>query len=327
MSGTQTLASAAGAAGTGSASYVPELWWAAAPVAVAVIAIALLWRRSEGTAPGGLITGADNRISTSKTIATAWTLVVAWMVVVEAFVAALPEHPPNTFSGLLASASDLYLVFLGGPYAAAAFAKASTQSKIAQGTLTKTPGTPAASDLISDDNGNVDLYDFQYVLFNVLALLIVAISFAVQPDKGLPDVPAFLAILAGGSALTYTVNKATAANVPQITSVTPASARIGDVITITGVQLFSTTAGGTLPTVTIGGISATGVGIPAGATDALTATVADAPSGTRPLTGTVDVVVTPPLASPITGRKALTIITDKPALSAVKPQLVSQAPS
>ena len=307
-------------AASGSVSYVPELFFAAVLAVVAAVAVALLWGHSRRTAHGGLITGADNRYSTSKSIAVAWTVVVAWMVVSEAFIAVFPQHPPNNFSGLLATASDLYFVFLGGPFAAAAFAKASVQSKIAQGTLTKTPGTPSGSDLISDDNGNPDLYDFQYVLFNILALLIVIISFCGQADKGLPDVPAFLAILTGGSALTYTVNKAIAADVPQITSVTPPNARIGDVITITGVQLFSTTAGGALPAVTIGGISATGVTVPAGATDTLTATVADAPAGTTPLAGSQDVVVSPPLASPVISRKAITIVGDKATITAVKPQ-------
>lgn len=326
MSAVLTLASTAGTGGAGS-SYGPELGWAAAPVVAAIVAIALLWRGGSKAAYGGLITGADNRISTSKTIAVAWTLVVAWMVVAEAFVAAFPKHPPNTFTGLLASASDLYFVFLGGPYAAAAFAKATTQSKITQGTLTKTPGTPSASDLISDDNGNVDLYDSQYVLFNILALLIVIVSFAAHADKGLPDIPTFLAILTGGSALTYSVNKATAVDTPQITSVTPANARIGDVVTITGVQLFSTTAGGTRPTVTIGGISATGVDIPSGAADTLIATVADAPAGTIPLSGTCDVVVSPPLASPITARNVITIVPDKPTITDVKSQpLTANAP-
>jgi hypothetical protein len=84
------------------------------------------------------------------------------------------------------------------------------------------------------------------------------------------------------------------------------SARIGDVITITGVQLVSTTVGAALPTVTIGGISATGVTVSARPTDTLTATVADAPSGTTPLTGAVDVVVTPPQASPVTSHNAST---------------------
>jgi hypothetical protein len=325
MSEILLLANTAPAGGTVSAFYGSELWSAATLVvgAAAVTASALLWRRVKSTAPGGLITGADNRISTSKTIAAAWTLVVAWMVVAEAFVAVFPAHPPATFSGLLASVSDLYFVFLGGPFAAAVFAKASTQSKIAQGTLTKPPGTPSASDLISDDNGNVDLYDFQYVLFNILALLVVSISFAVHPDKGLPDIPTFLAILTGGSALTYAVNKATAADVPQITSVTPPNARIGDIITITGIQLFSTTAGGTLPVVTIGGISATGVAIPPGAADTVTATVTDAPSGTTALAGTVDVVVSPPLASPITARDAITIVPDQPAITGVNPRTVT----
>jgi hypothetical protein len=321
MSGTLTLA---GAAGTGSASYGPELGAAAGTVVFALAVIFLLWGRGKPNARGGLslIKGADNRISTSKTIAVIWTLVVAWMVVSEAYVAAFPAHPPNTFTGLLASASDLYFVFLGGPYAAAAFAKASTQSKIAQGTLTKPPGTPAATDLISDDNGNVDLYDFQYVLFNILALLIVAIAFGVHPGNGLPDVPAFLAILTGGSALTYTVNKATAADGPSITSVTPAIARIGDVIKIAGVQMFSANAGGTYPTVTIGGISATGVDIVQGATNTLTATVADAPPGTIPLTGrgAVDVVVSPPSAAPIIGTKILTIVPDQPTVTGVTPR-------
>lgn len=291
-------------------------------VALALVVAAVVWLRNKNAAYGGLFVGADNRISTSKTTAVAWTVVVAWMVVSEAFVAALPAHPPDTFSGLLHSASDLYFVFLGGPFAAAAFAKASVQSKIAQGKLTKTPGTPSASDLISNDNGNTDLYDFQYVLFNILALLIVVISFGAHPQNGLPDIPSFLAILTGGSALTYTVNKAIAADVPQITSVTPANARIGDIITITGVQLFSTTAGGALPTVTIGGISATGVAIPTGSTDTLTATVAAAPSGTTPLSGTVDVVVSPPLASPITSRNAITIVADQPTITDVKKQPV-----
>jgi len=292
-------------------------------VAVALAVAWLAWLRSRRTAHGGLFVGVDNRVSTSKTIAVAWTMVVAWMVVSEALVAALPQHPPGTFSGLLSSASDLYFVFLGGPFAASAFAKASVQSKIAQGTLTKTTGTPSVSDLISDDNGNTDLYDFQYVLFNILALLIVIISFWVHPENGLPDVPAFLAILTGGSALTYTVNKAIAAGGAQIAKVTPPKARIGDVITITGVQLVSTTAGAAWPTVTVGGIGATVVTISAGPTDTLTATVVGAPPGTTLLTGAVDVVVTPPQASPITSHNAITIVADQPTITQVQPRPIT----
>lgn len=305
---------------TGSASYVGELLLALVLVALALTAAWLAWRRSRQTTYGGLFVGVDNRVSTSKTIAVAWTVVVAWMVVSEALVAALPQHPPHTFSVLLSSASDLYFVFLGAPFAAAAFAKASVQSKITQGTLTKTTASsPAVSDLISDDYGSTDLYDFQYVLFNFLALLIVIISFGVHPENGLPDIPSFLAILTGGSALTYTVNKAIAAGGAQITTVTPPEARIGDVITITGVHLVSATAGAPLPTVTVGGIGATNVkSVSAGPTDTLTATVVGAPTGTTPLTGAVDVVVTPPQASPVTSRDVITIVADQPAIAQVQ---------
>lgn len=326
MSGILILASTVGPAGVGSASYDSELWSAALVVLAALgavnVGLLLLSHSVKGAAAGRLTTGADNRFSTSKTIAAAWTLVVAWMVIAEAFIAAFPAHPPATFSGLLASASDLYFVFLGAPYAAAAFAKASTQSKIARGTLTKAPGNPSVTDLITDDSGNVDLYDFQYVLFNILALVIVIVSFAASPGKGLPDIPAFLAILTGGSALAYTANKVTATDVPQITSVMPPIARIGDIITITGVKLFSATADGTLPAVTIGGISATGVAISAGGTDTVTATVAGAPSGTTPLVGAVDIVVSPPLVSPVTAVKALTIVLDQPVITGVEPRMV-----
>jgi hypothetical protein len=245
------------------------------------------------------------------------------MLVTEALVATYPAHRQGTFSRLLASTSGWYFVLLGSPFAAALLAKALTQFKVARGTLTKAPGTPSMYDLISDDNGNVDLYDFQYVLFNILALLIVIVSFAVHPDYGLPDIPVFIAVLTGISALIYAMNKATAVNTPQITSVMPSPARVGDVITITGVQLFSPTAREALPAVTIGGISATKVATLPGAADTVTAVVTDARPGTIALAGTVDVVVTPPLAAPITARDALTVVPDQPAIMRVEPQQVT----
>lgn len=324
-SATATATSTATPAGgtTGSAHYAGELVLAIVFVALSLLAAWLVWHRNRQTARGGLFVGFDNRISTSKTIAVAWTAVVAWMVASEGLVAALPAHPPNTFSGLLSTASDLYFVFLGGPFAAAAFAKASVQSKVAQGTLTKSTGTPALSDLISDDSGGTDLYDFQYVLFNILALLIVVVSFSSHPANGLPDMPSFLAILTGGSALTYTVNKAIAAGGGQIAKVEPTQARIGDAIVITGTGLVSTTAGAPMPTVTVGGIGATGVNVSAGPPDTVTATIADAPAGTQPLAGPVDVVVTPPQASPVSSTKAVTIVADQPAIAGVQPQPIT----
>jgi hypothetical protein len=307
--------------------YWAELLVAALVIFAAVIAVASLPNSARGNPLGrtatyrGLITGIDNRYSTSKAVAVAWTVVVAWMVVAEGFIAAFHKPPQGTFPQLLSGAPDLYFVFLGGPFAAAAFAKANVQSKVEQGLLAKPPAdTPTPSDLISDDNGNPDLYDFQYVLFNVLALLITIISFSAHPENHLPQVPDFLAILAGGSALTYTVNKAIAADSPAIIAVNPPAARIGDVITITGFQLFAATPGGPIPTVTIGAVAATGVTVPAGTTNTLTATVPAAPAGYLPLSGPVDIVVSTPLASPITAPKAINIVADEPTVTKVEPQ-------
>jgi hypothetical protein len=89
---------------------------------------------------GGLFHGYDRRWSTSKTMAALWTMVLAFMVVTEALIAISGN---GVFSGsatagfgsfmahtLDAPANrDLYLVLLGGPYAAAVFAKTVVTSR------------------------------------------------------------------------------------------------------------------------------------------------------------------------------------------------------
>jgi hypothetical protein len=264
--------------------------------------------------PGGLVTGVDNRRSTSKTIAVAWTLIVAWMVVTLGLIAA--ETSRTTFSDLLHNASDLYLVFLGGPYAAAAFAKFSTQTKVNQSQLTKLPAQqPSLFDVVSDDNGNTDMYDFQYTLFNLIAIVIVVVIFIGRPGQGLPAIPDFLAVLTGGSALTYTVNKALASSGPQI-SVSPSTAHIGDVLTVTFTQLTSLATPSNLPTVTVGGMTATNV--TPGTANTVTATIAGPPAGQEPPSGPVQVVVTAADGTVAALDNAVTIV-DTPEISAVAP--------
>jgi len=60
--------------------------------------------------------------------------------------------------------------------------------------------------------GSTDLYDFQYTLFNLVALAIVIFLFGAHPGKGFPGIPDFLAILTGGSAAAYTINKGLTSN-------------------------------------------------------------------------------------------------------------------
>lgn len=112
-----------------------------AALVVAVVVLVLYfwvsWRRPDKHTYAGLLTGVDNRRSTGKLIALLWSGLVAWMVLTEAFIAIGDND--DTFADLLAGASDLYFVLLGGPYAAAVFAKISIQTKVDDASPTLTP--------------------------------------------------------------------------------------------------------------------------------------------------------------------------------------------
>jgi hypothetical protein len=182
--------------------------------------------------------GQDNRISTSKTVALAWTIVELFMLLTIAYVALGQSSPGEYFSTTLKATDLIYLIFLGGPYAAAVIAKVAVTNQVNNRTLQKTEGTPGPLDIISDDSGATDLYDFQYVVFNLIAMIIVLIFFVPAPAAGFPSVPDFLAALTGGAALTYTFNKAAGGGNPAtLTTVAPKVARISDRVTIYGQNL------------------------------------------------------------------------------------------
>lgn len=107
--------------------------------------------------------------------------------------------------------------------------------------------------VFTDDNGDVDLVDTQYLLFNVIALAYVLALFLVaafdlpgvvvsqdsatlaqQPFQLLPAIPASLFSLTSLGALTYVAGKVTANNKPAIVSVVPAQARPNERVTIRG---------------------------------------------------------------------------------------------
>ncbi|HEU5271563.1 MAG TPA: IPT/TIG domain-containing protein [Jatrophihabitans sp.] len=197
---------------------------------------------------GGLIMGADRRLSTSKAMATLWTVVVGWMVLAVVLISLTQHSAGSALSTILKDTPDLYLVYLGGPYAAAVFSKISVTTYVDQGRLTKSDGdgSIAPLDLISDDSGNTSLYDFQYVFFNLLvALSVIALFIKSTGSAGLPAVPDFMAILSGGAALTYTVSKAGNFNnagdesqtAPVISDATPRSLAPAQTLTIFGKNL------------------------------------------------------------------------------------------
>jgi hypothetical protein len=208
-----------------------------------------------------LIVGQDNRLSTSKTIAFVWTAMVAWMLVTEA----LRDLAANVSLGDL-PVSDDYLLLLGGPFAAAVLAKGIVVSRLNNGTLTKTPAPDDAplrvGDLVSADDGSVDLVDFQYSLFNLIALGIVIFTFVKHPGSGLPAVPSGLLSITSASALTYVGNKAITSSTPSIARFTPGVVRAGEAVTIAGANLMSTASDAGNPIVTIGGMPAAIIGTP-----------------------------------------------------------------
>jgi hypothetical protein len=211
----------------------------------------------------------DKRLSTSKTMALAWTVVLAFMVVTIALIAIRQgvRYLTSVFENSTTNTNnpngslELYLVLLGGPYAAAVFAMLTVVTKLENQQLQKTdgPGRGSLGDLVGGDTGTVDLVDFQYTPFNLIGLVIVLGLFCTHPGGGLPGIPAFLATLLGGSALTYTVNKAAQSNAPTITGVFPQVARINETVAIVGSNLSlpadpkDTTA---KTQVTVGGVDA-----------------------------------------------------------------------
>ena len=208
-----------------------------------------------------LIGGADNRLSTSKAIVVAWTVVVAWMLIAEA----LRDFAANIPLGNLPVSND-YLLLLGGPFAAAVLAKQIVVTRLTNGTLSKPSAPPGApiklSDLIAADDGQVDLVDFQYSLFNLIALGIVVYTFVEHPALGLPPVPSGLLAVTSAAAATYVGNKAVTSSAPSIAQFTPGQVRLGQVTAITGSNLMASAANADFPVVTIGGVPAPVLGKP-----------------------------------------------------------------
>ena len=226
----------------------------------------------------------------------------------------------SSFSDILKNTSNLYFVLLGGPYAAAIFAKVSVSSGVQTGRVQKTQATgTGAGDIVSNDQGSTDLYDFQYTLFNLVAIIIVIFLFGAHPGQGFPAIPDFLAILTGGSALTYTVNKGVSSNAPSISDVQPSTARIGDTVTVTGTNLLPPAAKDAVPTVSVGGVPTEPVTLPGGSVDTIEFTVpAPATGAWSPQTAQqVAVTTTAGVIATLTG--ALTIVEDRLAITHVVP--------
>ena len=79
--------------------------------------------------------------------------------------------------------------------------------------------------------------DFQYTLFNVIAIAFVVSQFAQYPARGIPALPAALATLSGLSAALYTGNKAVITNPPRLETILTPSATAGGKVAVAGSNL------------------------------------------------------------------------------------------
>jgi hypothetical protein len=191
-------------------------WWVYLAVLGALVVLSLLLHvvvkavAAAGSAAkahglGALFIGADNRTSTSKLQAFLWTYAVLWALI--SLLAGAGVEDFNTVLG--DEVREEYLLLLGGPFAVAIGAKAITTSRVSQAPRSKPPKTGASSvgdrlaEVVVNDEGSVDLGDFQYAAFTLLTLVYFVWAFVDAPAEGLPEVPGTLLILMGVSQAAY----------------------------------------------------------------------------------------------------------------------------
>jgi hypothetical protein len=248
----------------GGASQHERQWFGHVAALVTIILVSLLiatirrvalqLNRNPGDTPQpvpGVLIGADNRLSTSKLSAFAWTWAIAWALLSLAFGDWVGAH--TGWEALVKQGlQDEYLVLLGGPFVALIGAKALVTNGIANGTQVKPPADDSETDLahrvtqaFSDDTGQTDLVDTQYLLFGSIALLVFIVMFLRDPTHGLPSLPEALIGLSSLGATAYIANKWTAKDAkPHLESVVPNSAKRGSTVLIYGSNLLSVSLGG-----------------------------------------------------------------------------------
>lgn len=227
-----------------------------------IVFLALLWvvcgtkkyQDAEGQPQGirhfwYIFLGADDRASTSKVQLAMWTLALSYALLVIVFHDF--AYPPGALD-------PRYLLLLGFPAGAAVGAKAITTGQMASGAVSKKRAaspkkrlSTAISEIVANDQGDLDLGDTQYFIFNLVALVAFFVAFARHPVK-LPVLPDTLVGLTSASAATYVAKKAAPPATAKITAVSPQKGGPETRVRIFGSSL----AGDGKPDVTMGGLTA-----------------------------------------------------------------------
>jgi hypothetical protein len=236
--------------------------FASATLSFALYLIYLAGRlATEQNGLAGLVQGADRRASTSKVQFLLWTFGVAFALsYIGGRVLMSPSETfvcqDKQFNCVPAENWEMYLILLGVPAASAVIAKGVVSYKVVNGQVQKTPAEGAkVADLATNDNGQADLADVQYLIFNLIAFVFVAVNFA--RTGTLVAVPSLLLALTSAGAATYVLNKSLQTDKPVIGSVTPSVITPGTRTTIYGQNLFPPGSGDFL-TVKIGGMPTPG---------------------------------------------------------------------
>jgi hypothetical protein len=190
-----------------------------------------------------LLIGFDGRVSTSKTVAVFWTYFVASALL--GFVMAKFAGYPQALNKLMHSGLEgQYGLLIGGPLGAAIAAKGIVGREVAKDPTAKTHASDAESpnplQLVQNDAGETDLGDFQYVLFNIVAMVFFVGTIFGSPAAGLPHIPDVLLALTSVGAAGY-VAKKTLPNTPAKARLNPAKASVGENINVIGSRLLTGT--------------------------------------------------------------------------------------
>jgi IPT/TIG domain len=240
--------------------------FAAATLALALYLIYLAGKAaSEENGLAHLIHGDDHRTSTSKVQYLLWTLGVAFaLAYIGGRVLANPtgrficEKGDETPRNCVPTENwEMYIILLGLPAATAVIAKGVLSYKILNGQVQKTESQEGAkvADIATNDNGQADLVDSQYLIFNVIAFVYFGVNFI--RTGSFAAVPSLLLALTSAAAATYVLNKSLQTNKPVITSVTPSLITPGKEIRIQGQNLFPPGSDDTV-IVKVGGVSTPG---------------------------------------------------------------------
>jgi hypothetical protein len=179
----------------------------------------------------GAIVGADGRVSTSKTVAVAWTYAVAsglLSLVIAKWMGHGHAYGDQVKNGL----QGAYALLIGGPIGAAILARGIVSTQVDHGASKPSANSAQAADLVTNDSGETDIGDLQYVLFNTVALVFFFGEFWAKPQLGLPTIPDVLLGLTSVSAVGYVAKKTLASGALRIVKVDPIRAHTNDVVTL-----------------------------------------------------------------------------------------------